>query len=414
MSVHHSMEVAERLKLALNDGRIPSSQHALGTQVLSLLQNAVKTTIVGLPGSGKTKLINMMLGENLLLSIPGISITEVVYGREPKTTFVYSDGTLTHHKGLPAQHANAHGAIRARIELPENVLRHQTFTEISLTGSPDQQIQMFQQVAALGQVTIWCSEQFGSDELAIWKTAPETTKDHSFLALTMADRLLMKNLLIDRIQDLGPVVCEEFLGLYPVATLQAIAARADGKNIEMDLWESSGGKDFVLAIQDQVNSGRSAEMDRASMLLAQFGDMHVNADPATVPTKPSDTVSTHTVSPEHPRPKPAKSGDVRVVDRIHAHLQHCADKMLSEARTSEQVKPDWVIDQCCEAITEISHLIEADSPVQGELADILNDVRDSEEVLLLMQVEKGPKAAEDAVVLMLQLKKELSEATCEL
>ncbi len=408
MSIHQSMDVAERLRLALTDGRIPSSQLALGTQVLNLLQNAVKTTFVGLPGSGKTKLINMMLGKNLLNSIPGVPITEVVYGREHRTTLVYSDGTLTRHDGLPVHHMPTQNAIRARIELPENILRQQHFTEISLVGSPEQQLQMFQQVTSMGHVTIWCSEQFGPDELAIWRTAPEATKDHSFLALTMADRLLMKNLLIDRIQQLGPIVSEEFLGLYPVATLQAIAARADQDCIEMDLWESSGGKDFLLAVQDQVNSGKSAELDRASMLLAKFGDTPVR-DPGAAPTDDQQRPEPAAGS----APPPNSGTGPSVVDRIHAQLQNCAERMLERTGSSADADPDWIIDQCCEAISEIAQLIETESPEQAGIADLLSDLRDSEEMLLLMQVEKGSKAAEDAIVLMLQLKKEIAEASCE-
>ena len=186
----------------------------------------------------------MILGKNLLHSLAGIDVTEITYGQRPKTIFVFPDGTLIHRDGLPGKESEVPGAVRALVELPEDVLKQQSFTEVSLSGSPQQQHQLFRQTVKLGQVTVWCSENFGPEEQAIWNTAPEATKDHGFLALTMADRLLMKNLLIPRIQDLGSVVSEEFLGLYPVATLQAIAARADKDCIQTDLWESSSGKDL--------------------------------------------------------------------------------------------------------------------------------------------------------------------------
>lgn len=416
MSANQQIEVAERLKLALSDGRIPSSHLAMGTQVLSLLQNAVKTTFVGLPGSGKTKLINMILGKNLLHSLPGIDVTEITYGRQPKTTFVFPDGTLFHRDGLPGKQSEAAGAVRALVELPETVLRQQSFTEVSLTGNPEQQIDLFKQTIKLGQVTVWCSETFGPEEQAIWNTAPDAIKDHSFLALTMADRLLMKNLLIPRIQDLGSIVSEEFLGLYPVATLQAIAARADKDCIQMDLWESSGGKDLLLAIQDQVKRGRNAELDRASMLLAQYAAEEKGcSQPQNTAKKPDAPRA----NPKRPNMQQAEKADGTrtelslsesgVVDRVHDCLQRCAEQMQAEVAGQDKIDPQRIIDQCCEAVSDVSQLIEADGVGNEHISGILRDIRDGEEMLLLLQVEHGAKAAEDAVVLMLQLKKELPE-----
>ncbi|MBO6899037.1 MAG: hypothetical protein JJ868_16835, partial [Shimia sp.] len=40
-------------------------------------------------------------------------------------------------------------------------------------------------------------------------------------------------------------------------------------------------------------------------------------------------------------------------------------------------------------------------------AEMLADAQDGEETLMLLQVEQSPTAAEDAVVVLLQLKKEM-------
>ena len=76
---------------------------------------------------------------------------------------------------------------------------------------------------------------------------------------------------------------------------------------------------------------------------------------------------------------------------------------------SGKVNPEEIIDRCCKAISEISALLEMEDAGEGTVSHILNDIRNGEEMLLLLQVEQGTKAAEDAVVLMLQLKKEIAE-----
>lgn len=416
MMLHQDSGVVDRLRLALSDGTIPSQRREMGAQLLSNLQNAVHVTFVGLPQCGKSSLINMMLGRAALRPIPDVEVLEVVYGPDLKTTFLHADGQTSQHDGLVTDRNVVRGAIHAQVALPDEILRQQTFTEFRLSGPIERQQELLQHAVEVGQITVWCSETFSETEQALWRTVPDAIKDHSFLALTMADRQMMKGSLAQRIEDLGPIVSEEFLGLYPVATLQAIAARADGVAPRQDMWSSSGGRPLFEAIASQVRLGRAEELDRAAVLLAQYPatspapavPLDVSGD--KVDDRPGSRDESRTVSdqPASVNPSKGETGD-GAVELARTRLQRCADDMAKSLSGTGSKESDKVFDLCVEAVRDLSDLFATDGHLPGDVSDLLEDIRDGEEMLLLLQIEKGEAAAEDAVSLMLQLKKEISE-----
>ena len=93
-------------------------------------------------------------------------------------------------------------------------------------------------------------------------------------------------------------------------------------------------------------------------------------------------------------------------------LQKCADEMLRGIPAFGDVDPSQIVTQCAQAISDMSDTlanVDCSDPV---IKDIQEDARGGEEMMLLLQLEAGEEAATDAVVLLIQLKKEISKRAC--
>ena len=297
---------------------------------------------------------------------------------------------------------------RARLELPEDALRGQTFVKARLVGSPENQRSVLQRVARTSAIMVFCSEEFGSAEQALWAEVPDEIKDHSVLAMTMADRQIMKGRLTQRMAELAPVVSQEFLGLYPIATLQAIAARSNSATVKPDLWTSSGGKDLLDVLHRQIELGQTEDIDQAGMLLAQFTPQrpYPPADPAPAPA-PKDPVTA-----SEPAQEATHRNTPQEVHQALSLLQKCSEEMLGSFSSIDELDPSNILERCVDVISEISGTLEDaddDSPAIQTLQD---NAREGEQMMMLLQLEDEEEAATDAVVLLIQLRKEMAQHAC--
>ena len=413
MMCRQESEVINQLGAALENDDIPKQYNALGKQVLKNLQNPVRIVFVGLPGGGKTSLINMILGRSVFPSFPNVDIVEVSYGADARTTAVYPDGSQSEIKGLDIGGNRTAGALSILVQLPEEILKQNTFCEVRLSGPLQDKARLLRKAVEAGQITVLCSETFREPEQALWKNVPDEVKDHSFLALTKADRQLTKGKLAQRIESLRSFTSEEFLGLFPVATLQGLAARLGGSEDRQDMWRSSGGRDLFNEISKQVRLGRSEDIDRATMLLAQFASATGSSSYG-----PSDT-DRQTSNPQAHSFDQDQDFDAKeetynqicqnTALQVCERLQKCADDLMANLSSTGGIDPDLLFDVCMEATSDLADLLSSQELINGDGHDFADDVRDGEEVLLLLQVENKPEAAEDVVSLMLQLKKEAAE-----
>jgi len=382
------------LQSAVQSGQLPFRQRAHGTEILAHLTSPVQVVVLGRPNSGKTTLINMLLGGEYLCLPPEMESAEVVHGTAPRVTLRLRDGRSQSFGGTQIPASALEAAQNAVIELPLEGLKTTSYCEVSLPAEPTQQYGVLQDALAHGQVFIWCSEAFDAEEQRLWQTVPDTVKDHSFLALTKADRHIMKGDLAGRMQALESAVADAFWGLHPVATLHALKAQVGPG--EAALWEASGGRSLRDALHAKVQKGRAADLDQAMVLLAQFG-------------KDGQTVA-HPPQRSDARPAPAlqqAADKPTLMGRLQEQLQLAAQEMLDDLDAGKIPDTEGLLTRCSATLNALTKSLSKESAQDPEAAEVLADAQDGEETLMLLQVEQSPTAAEDAVVVLLQLKKEM-------
>ncbi|MEL7395090.1 MAG: hypothetical protein AAFN44_01820 [Pseudomonadota bacterium] len=409
--------VSRKLESFLGKAAFPALHKRLGTQLLAKLQQAVQVTVIGLPGSGKTSVINMLLGWSAIPSIPQARVVDVVYGPQPRTLIEYEDGTIDEMPGVIEEAAFTRPALRVTLELPEDHLLSQSYTEVSLSGSDAEIETLLRDVSETSALVIWCSDTVTDHEQALWRTMPDHIKDHSFLVLTMADRHQMKGTLAQRINELEDFVAQEFYGLYPIAILQALKARTGASTEHPQLWALSGGKALSDAIDQQVTLGRAEDLDRAQVLLDA-----VKSDPPTAQT-PDDHAKHQSADPSGPDPEAhcaledktktkTKTGSADMA--LKQAMQDLETSAQALAEDLKQGAPDIsdLISKCLATAQGLSETFASVSEHDRVVEGLLQDTQQGESMLLLLQLEDDEDAATDAVSLMVQLKKEIAAKAC--
>ena len=403
MTRTHS-RLATDLEQSLATLELKPDARAWGQELVNRLRSPVQIVVMGPRHSGKSTVINMLAGGQVIPSLPDVPVVELALGRMEQVVFELSDGTTLRTKGRLAEIDIPEDAVRVRQDLVDANFARYAFTEVNLTGSQIQREAIQEWALDRADVVLWCSENFGADEQLIWSAVPDHLKDHSFLVLTMADRHVMRGTLPQKIADLEELVAEEFMQMFPLAGVQAVTAQTSRDAKRAALWKSSGGKALKDTILARIASGRQADQDNAQMFLSRYksavGDVAVvEPEPLSQPEPDAAAVVRRLVSDK----------DVPLFHKAMSLLQTRADAMLSDVDWDSGTCAERILEHCVEAADALQTLM-LEANTQSDLAaELRDDAAESAEMMLLFQLEKSEDAAADAVTLLIQLKSEIAE-----
>ncbi len=215
------------------------------------------------------------------------------------------------------------------------------------------------------------------------------------------------------------MVADAFFRTYPVATIQAISAISSDGPQDEGLWVSSGGKALSDAVNKLVDTGRSADADNALMFLRRNAST-LSQTTATdaAPTDKADLsepvrqAQPPVVSSQHDEKPgaPSPNMDAQVFGDALEFLQNRADQMLRTIKDNGSEKQAYVLDHCLETAVKLGELLTEVETSAPSLSDIQDDVMECGDMMVLFHLEKTEDAADDAVTLLLQLKKEMAIA----
>lgn len=246
---------------------------------------------------------------------------------------------------------------------------------------------------------------------------PDHIKDHSVLVLTKADQLLMRDVLSDNIARLEPIVSNEFLGLFPVATIQGVTAQTGAEHVDDPLWAASGGKTLMQVVSRHIRHGRTADIDQARVFLDRLAlkiPQNTEQLPETLKAKPQPVAANEADVAESSQIETAydenadHEAPIGLLSEAVDVLQRHAGQMLDALDEGGEVDSEKIIDSCSDAVRSVSALL-GSGPGDAATDALKGDLQDGEEMLMLFQLERGEDAAVDAVALVLQLRKEMEK-----
>ena len=412
-----SANVLIQLEHSLASGNLPSKAQHAGKRFLDRLKSPVRTVISGLSGSGKSQLLNLLVGQCIVPGYTALPPLSLSWAQHPQTVVTLHDGTVESRDAV-----DLHGLTSARVKFVEAraalpILKRISLLEVTADQPMDNHSHAIDWATGRADIVLWCSQEFGPQERDIWSNVPDGLKDHSFLVLTKADAMSPADLQA-RISALQDVVAEEFHSLIPVATLQAIAAQASD-TIDKPALNASGGAALIAAILRLVDLGRQADIDGVLLFLNRYGAISaVTARPAPVgipdvaavaiDVDPASNIeqSRQNQPDENPAELPAEL-PAALLGTALEFLRDCAAELTDIQRGCGAEDPLTILEHCAEAADQLVQIFMQDEGVATGPTEFHADLMEAADMMLLMQLEEGESAAADAVTLLLQLRRDI-------
>lgn len=385
--------ISARLTEFLEQSNIDERQRQGALKLLRRVSAPVRVTIFGRPGSGKSQMLNLLLGRSLIpdgLHPPTMSLQ---YGKEWHLRLTLPNGQMEEMHDFDLVAACKKMPVFLDMEAPIEALKTLALTELIAKGGEPEQKAAVAWAVRRTDICLWCTTDFNDQDAALWENVPENIKDNAYLVLTKAELWAANGELDARMARMAPIAAEEFHSFFPVAALQGIAACHDGMLSDEAQWKASGGEALVNALYDHAARGRLEDFDAA----VAFLDRH----------QPKQAKETF-VAPPAPRPAPQSvdSGD---------YIQKARDLLVENGRELAEVTLRFgkdtapeILSQCLNIAHELSDIL---SPLEGTAANVLSEDADQiTEMITLLLLEGGTTPAADAVCLLSQMNDELARA----
>ncbi|WP_428546521.1 hypothetical protein [Profundibacter sp.] len=440
----------EKLELAISTGLLPAEVAKPAANILKGFDTPLRVVLLGASGAGKTAVLNLLLGQNMVPDrVDGMPSVKLEFGVEPKMLCTLPDGSKKIIGGIDFEACASLKPAFVTVQANLPALAKISVMEVVAPDIPEQQQKAVSWACKQADVVIWCSTDFTEDEQDIWDVVPGRLKDHGFLLLTKTDQLMGQAEINTRLATLSQNCGDEFLRILPISAKLALEARGTGQNINLNLFKSSGATGLISAIKGQIEEAQRATTDNAEQILARYCrdcDFQESKTVVDTPSQVSEPVpedisvkadtseheQTNTTphmaevppveAPAEPeRPRTAAAPKLEVVGPSYTDKSADKDKVLLEEALAvlsvyerdlvasldhpEPWDDDQALQVCEEAIAMLPGVLEDGS--SPALSDVIAGVYDAQDTLILMQHEQSESVADDALTLLLQVRRDI-------
>jgi hypothetical protein len=389
-----SPAIKSRLSALLDSGAMSAAAAGAARELLDRLDAPARVVIFGLPGAGKSALMNILAGEVVIPAGFTVPTLLLRHGAAAKTEATLGDGSSRVWPGLAIKELREAEAAFIQLDLPLASLERMSLLEIVADETPDDQLAAMGWAAGRTDIAIWCSGAFDESEADLWRRAPELLQDNAILVLT---------------QSRTPAANGDFRRSFAVDTA---AAR------ESLLPE--GAAALIDEVKRLAALGRQAYVDHALLFLSRYESRRAGktvgatqATPAAKPATPAKSPLVLAPAPARPpsRPRPGSSRPLPMradVPRQALDYLRLRAHDLSDALPKFGPAPGTgVLGHCLETMEQLIERVSAPEEMDVDSADVEELVLETADVIMLLQSETGEAPAADAVTLLLQLRREL-------
>lgn len=416
-----SENVIDRLRLVQSQNRLSGAAQKTAEQLIGRLSSPVRVTVLGPRGAGKSTVRNLLAGGAVVPADNGLPTTELRFGETDRITATLGDRSVQDIAGLDFQALRALKPVFAEITSSLPRLKRISLLELVTDDAPQDTMAAIRWASKRTDIAIWVTVGFLPQEQALWAGVPDEIKDHGFLVLNQIDTLSDpdRDTLTARIKS---QIAGDFHSFYPTVAVDGVAALVGKGAVPSTALGTSGCDALLNAVMHHVDLGTQADIDGALMFLKRFdpagtknsvpvappsGDARITGPEvsrATDPRPGAEELQTLQVESIFPVSGSSDRSTFRAAqERALEQIRSDATTMIQDIAGSDPGGAEAVLGRCSGTIEQLATTLAEDDP-------LAETVMQASDVIILLQLEKTESAAEDAIVAMLQLKREIEVA----
>ena len=395
--------VLQNLQGLLASANLPTKAAASCSSLLAKLQQPVRIGLFGLPDVGKRRVLNTLLQDSVLdlgLTLPTL---EMAYGARAQTQAILQDGATVATEGYPSSDIVQMSPMFLQVTSPLRHIVGREFLMIAADPTAEDMAAALSWAATRVDVALFCTRNWSSFERQVWRSAPDTLRNHAILLITGDQAPPGQQPALDPEDGFDTMFKE----------------RLDVPSTQHDICKFGG---LAQHLQNTIDEASTEDIHAAHLFLHKYGDrISVSPDPqcqdagSDADTSPEKQVFELVVS--EPRqalvtPRPVSNVPeeaVLALTKLFQFVRRSAEGLRHQfpatTLTTEEVEHhlsalDEVFDKLADHAID-QELLEEYWP---DLCDVIHDARD---LALLMRVEGGLEQVTDASMLLLQLRRDM-------
>lgn len=311
--------VAERLGRLLDKGLLPAGGPAEAAErLIERLQRPARIALLGLPGSGKSAILNLLAGTVVVPETLRLPTMIVQHGDKPRMLCTLSDGQTQAVPGTNLEGALTLSPALITLELDLPALKVISLLEVAAGPMESEQRRAALWAGKRADILIWCTTSYLPKEQLVWEGMPDAFKDNGFLLLTKVDLLGGREAAAGMHHRVAQRASGEFRQVLSVSAKEARAAAAANGTIDRDRFRDSGASAVISTIKSRVQMARRADTDTAELILVRHGEAAEIVPPVPEVVPPVAVVPPVVVKVPEPVVEDALAAETAALQRIAA------------------------------------------------------------------------------------------------
>lgn len=264
------LTAAQRLGRLLDRGLLPAGGPAEAAErLLERLERPARVALLGLPGCGKSAILNLLTGTVVVPETLRLPTIIVQHGEEERMLCTLSDGKTEIVPGRDLSQVLTLNPALITVEANLPALKVISLLEVAAGPMEADQRRAATWASKRADFLIWCTTSYLPKEQQVWEGMPDMVKDNGFLFLTKVDLLGSREAAQGMLERVELRAGEEFRQVLAISAKQARSAMTAPGGLDRELFRDSGAAAVITTIKTRVQMARRADTDMAELLIAR-------------------------------------------------------------------------------------------------------------------------------------------------